>query len=201
MRHVFVCGALLLVASSIGGCAFTVHDVPLNYNYAGTLAPSESALPSVQVGDFQDVRDVANKRMIANAQNLNRDTTTGGWQAEKDLALIVKDAFAEGAAQLGAGDKSKMPVLLLAGELTDVTSRSVVGLVRGTFAMQIRVRLTLRDQRTGEIIYRDSVTGEGSANSGNVVRSAFNTALTNLVDRALNDAYFRQQLSRAASSS
>lgn len=198
-----VVSALFLIAASLGlgGCAFSVYPTPLNYSYAGAIKSADPAVPAVRVAEIRDTRDVADKRMILNQINGNGQTTTGGWQAEKELALVVQDALQAGAQRLQATTGDETPYLVLDGELTNISNRSVMGWSSGSFTMQIQVRLTLRNERTKQILYRDSITSEGSASKGAndvIIRTAFNTALTNLVDRTFTDEYFLQQVRSAA---
>jgi len=183
--------AVLFTTQFLAGCAFTVHDLPVNYEYSNTITlPKSTDLPEVTISAIEDVRTVENPRMIMNQKNGYGQTTTGGWQAEKELSLIVKDAIQQGIvkANLNSNDGRKIQ---LDGQLVDVTSNVVTGWVKGTINMKVSVKLTARNTDSDEILWRDTIFGDGSSGK---LRDAFANSLSDLVDNLFNDEYFQQKV-------
>lgn len=190
-------------AMALSGCAFSVYDLPVNYTYTSAVAAPSKTLPAIRVGDVSDTRGVKNPRMILNQTNGYNQTTTGGWQAEKNLSEIVRDAVAAGAAKYASAAPDGAKAILLSGELTDVTDEVISGFWTADLTMKVSVRFTATDETTGEILWRDTIIGEAKNQKGNankMIVSAFSGAITDLVDKLYSDQYFRQQLTRAAPS-
>jgi len=189
--------ALAVCLSS--GCAFSTYDAPVYYQHYGTLPVAKGDnLPQISIGRIHDIRVLDNHRMIMNQHNGYGQTTTGGWQAEKDLTLIIKDALTQGIS------KSKLSLprdrkILLEGQLIDVTSSTMMGWSKGTLKMRVLVKLSARDITSNEIIWRDTLYGEGQADGGSLtmkptVLTAFRSALDNMVKNLFADEYFQQQV-------
>ncbi|NHN36182.1 hypothetical protein G8764_02615 [Pseudomaricurvus alcaniphilus] len=181
----------------LSGCAFTVHDLPVNYQYSGEeIVLNLNKAPEVSIEDITDDRNVENPRMIMNMKNGYGQTTSGGWQAEKDLALIVKDALDQGISKAGL-DSLKDHKVSISGQLVDVSSSVVSGWSKGTVNVKIAVKLTAKDP-SGRILWRDTVYGDSSSEKVTMVKDgilqALNSALDNLVRNFLTDDYFHQQV-------
>lgn len=181
----------------LSGCAFTVHDLPVNYQYSGEdIVISSSDDPEVRVESITDDRNVENPRMIMNQMNGYGQTTSGGWQAEKDLALIVKDALDQGIAKAGLNSSSDRKVTIT-GQLVDVSSSVVSGWSSGTVNVKVAVKLTAKEP-SGKILWRDTLYGDSSSDKVTTIKDgllqAFNSALDKLVSNFLTDDYFRQQV-------
>ena len=190
----------LIVVSFASGCAFTVHDLPVNYQYSGPpLVVEGDKFPSVEINEIKDVRNVANPRMIMNQKNGYGQTTTGGWQAEKAISEIVKDALVQGVDKAGLSEV-KAKRVKINGELVDVSSSVVSGWVSGTINMKVTVKLSAFDELTNKILWKDTVFGDGTSgkqtSSKPAILKAFKSALDDMVNKMLEDEYFKQQLAQ-----
>ena len=188
----------LITLSFLTGCAFTVHDLPVNYEYNNAInLPKQENLPQVSITEIEDVRTVANPRMIMNQKNGYGQTTTGGWQAEKDLSLIVKSAIEQGLDKASLNTPSERKVQL-SGELVDVSSNIVTGWTKGTVNMKVSVKLTARDSTSEEILWRDTLFGDGISSKRAAIKpailEAFTNSLNDLVDKLFKDEYFQQKV-------
>ena len=182
----------------ISGCAFSVLDAPVNYTYSGTTVDFVGQdLPRVEITEIEDIRSVANPRMIMHMKNGYGQTTSGGWQAEKDLALIVKDALTEGIAAVGL-DRESVRDIRIDGQLIDVTSEMITGWIKGTINMKVSVKLSAREAGKDEILWRDTLVGTGTSGEESSVKpaitEAFRASLDDLVAQLLRDEYFRQRV-------
>lgn len=181
----------------LSGCAFTVHDLPVNYQYTGEdIVISSNNNPEVKIESITDDRNVENPRMIMNQKNGYGQTTSGGWQAEKDLALIVKDALDQGIIKADLNSLSDRKVSIT-GQLVDVSSNVVSGWTNGTVNVKVAVKLSAKDP-SGKILWRDTMYGDSSSEKVTMIKDgllqAFNSALDNLVSNFLTDDYFQQQV-------
>ena len=154
-------------------------------------------LPRVQITEIEDIRSVANPRMIMHMKNGYGQTTSGGWQAEKDLALIVKDALTQGIAAVGL-DRESNRNIRINGQLVDVGSEMITGWIKGTVNMKVSVKLSARETGKDEILWRDTLVGTGTSGEESSIKpaitEAFKSSLDDLVAQLLRDEYFRQRV-------
>jgi hypothetical protein len=86
-----------VLAIGLSGCAMTVRDTKVDYVFSKSPPIDLTAsAATIRVADFRDSRDNPNPRMIMNMQNMNGQMTSGGWQAEKPVAAIVRDRVIQG---------------------------------------------------------------------------------------------------------
>lgn len=179
------------------GCAFTVHQTPVNYQFAGKIqGANESFNKTVSVGEFIDNRDTSTKKMIANMRNGHGNLTTGGWEAEKTIAEIVAGAFEEGMKarsiqSIAIGD------YILTGEIMDfILDSKTNSSLAMTLVGKLSVKIQLMNSKDNKIVYRDVFVGKATDNSSGVnnkVKNVFVKSLDNLVEKVMNDSYFIQQ--------
>lgn len=187
---------ILALTSLFSGCAFTVHDLPVDYTYTGQVpALAQPNKPNLTVTEIKDTRTVENNRMIMNQMNTYGLTTTGGWQAEKELSLIVVDALVQGFEAAGL-NRPNAENIAISGELIDVDSEVVTGWTKGTINMSVTVKLSAN--KGDQIIWRDTLVGNGTSGKQtsikNALKESFSDALNDLVSNLLSDDYFRQQV-------
>ena len=188
--------ALGLSIGLLSGCAFTVHDVQVNYDYVGTVSTDLSNInPSpLKIGVINDGRNVENPRLIMNMTNLNGATTSGGWQAEKPLAEIVRDAIIQGLINAKTPLADSGESLILTGELVDFDYEVIMGMWTGTIKSSLSVKLQVRNTDTNKIIWKDTIISSASVKSGEGAKGALKAVLDDLIADLLSDEYFVQQL-------
>ena len=188
--------ALGLSIGLLSGCAFTVHDVQVNYDYVGTVSTDLSNInPSpLKIGVINDGRNVENPRLIMNMTNLNGATTSGGWQAEKPLAEIVRDAIIQGLINAKTPLADSGESLILTGELVDFDYEVIMGMWTGTIKSSLSVKLQVRNTNTNKIIWKDTIISSASVKSGEGAKGALKAVLDDLIADLLSDEYFVQQL-------
>lgn len=185
---------LLSLLILLPGCAFTVYDVNVDYAYDNPIDTDLSAV-ELSMGEFKDLRNVENPRMIMNQKNGYGQTTTGGWQAEKPLIDIVKDAVTDGLKKSGVDINENTPNMILSAELLEFDGEIKMGAWSGSYVGKITVKMQLIDEESEEIIWRDTFIGSGEAKGNEGVASALKVSLDNLVDNLLTDQYFIQKIS------
>ncbi len=188
--------ALGLSIGLLSGCAFTVHDVQVNYDYVGTVSTDLSNInPSpLKIGVINDGRNVENPRLIMNMTNLNGATTSGGWQAEKPLAEIVRDAIIQGLINAKTPLADSGESLILTGELVDFDYEVIMGMWTGTIKSSLSVKLQVRNTDTNKIIWKDTIISSASVKGGEGAKGALKAVLDDLIADLLSDEYFVQQL-------
>ena len=190
--------ALLGCIVLTSGCAFSVLDAPVNYTYSGTTVDFVGQdLPKLEITEIEDIRSEENPRMIMHMKNGYGQTTSGGWQAEKDLALIVKDALTQGIAAVGLDQESARNIRIY-GQLIDLNSEIISGWTKGTINMKLSVKLSARETGKDEILWRDTLVGTGTSGDQSsmkpAIAQAFKSSLDDMVAQLLNDEYFRQRV-------
>lgn len=192
--------ALLLLCSTLTGCAFTVHDVKVNYQYNASVSQDLSKINKspVKIGEFKDERGIQNPRMIFNMQNLNGQTTTGGWQAEKPVAEIIRDGITQGL------EKAKLPLsdtggqLELKGELLEFDYKAIMGAWEGTIQPRLMVKLQIVDSTSHTIIWKDTLISKASITGNTEIQNYLKATIDQLVGDLLEDEYFLQKIKAGA---
>jgi hypothetical protein len=176
------------------GCAFTVHDVNVDYKYSKPIEFSFLPQP-ISVTDIKDARGLETPRMIMNMTNLNGQTTSGGWQAEKALSEIVKDAIVQGLEKTKSysdGDTSKF---IMSGELLSFDVKTIMGAWQGSYKGKMSAKFQLVDKESGKIVWRDNFVGSSEVKGNEGVVGVLKITLDDLVSKLFNDEYFQQKIS------
>ena len=118
---------------SVSGCALTVHDARVDYKYTKAPAADFSGSPEkIRVVNFEDSRGMDNPRMITHSQNMYGNTMSGGTQAEKPVAEIVRDGVAQSLAAAHTRLVDADPSLILSGDVMEYGYTVVQGFWTGT---------------------------------------------------------------------
>ncbi len=175
------------------GCAFTVHDVYVDYKYEKPIE-YDFVPRQLEVGDVKDSRGAENPRMIMNMTNLNGATTSGGWQAEKALNEIVKDAVIQGLSNSNIDLSNPESEIKLSGELLAFDVETIMGAWQGTYKGKMTAKFELVDLDSGNIVWRDTFIGSAQVKGGEGVVGVLKETLDDLVTKFLNDKYFQQKI-------
>ena len=187
---------LMLVAMILTtGCAFTVHDVDVAYKYDKPIK-FDFIPKAINVGDVIDSRGVDNPRMIMNMTNGNGYTTTGGWQAEKPLSDILKDAVIQGLEKTNSFSEKKSSNLTLSGELLSFDVEVIMGAWVGSYKGKMSAKFQLRDKTTGKIVWRDIFVGSSQVKGTEGIVGVLKVTLDDLVTKLFNDDYFQQKIAQ-----
>jgi hypothetical protein len=182
----------LALGALLSGCAFTVEEKALNYAFSGpaTLQPVVAPVATLQIGEVTDGRNVANPRLLMNKRNLNGDVTSGGWEAERPLADILRDALRQGATQVRLPLADSGARYVLAAQLLSYDTQVVMGMWSGTMNSKLMVKATLSDANTRTVAWRDTIIGTASITEGDFVTLAFARALDDVVAKLYGDSTF-----------
>ena len=202
MRSKFAFVSLVFLLSlSASGCAFSIHQTPLNYSYSGKLSGNGIKNPTkfLRLGEVKDSRDVTTPKMIMNMRNANGFRTSGGWEAEKPIADIVKDALGQGIKLSGLGLNNKAD-LSLSGEIIEYAYEfKNLRPFTTTLSSKLTVKIQLRDEVFGKILWRDTFFGQAEVQSdfnNDFAKEGFTIALNNLVTKIFTDDLFFQHLEK-----
>jgi hypothetical protein len=193
--------AVLLLMLPLGGCAFMTHDVRIDYAFHGTVPTfSDASLATLQLGPFEDNRGNPNVRMIIHETDGYGQPTAGGWQAEKPVADIVRDAIAQGLTAARAPVVESGGSVLLTGEVQDYRYRFEEKFWSGDVFPMLTVTFRLRDSSSRETIWRRTITGSGKYHGSFMpsTESLFRSALDDLVVRVVGDASLAKALNHEA---
>jgi hypothetical protein len=193
--------AFLLLMLPLGGCAFMTHDVRVDYSFHGTVPTlSNTSLATLQLGPFDDNRGNPNVRMIIHETNGYRQPTAGGWQAEKPVADIVRDATLQGLTAARAPLTESGASVVLTGEVQDYRYRLEEQFWSGDVFPRLTVTFRLKDSVSRETIWRKTITGSGKYHGSFMpsTESLFRSALDDLVVRVVGDPGLAKALNREA---
>lgn len=102
-----------------------------------------------------------NPRMIMHSQNMYGITMSGGTQAEKPLAEIVRDGVVQSLTATRAHVVDDEPSVILTGDLMEYSYTVVSGFWTGTANTKLLVKLRLTS-KTGNTIWTDTLLGKAS---------------------------------------
>lgn len=187
---------LTAVLGGVSGCALTVHDARVDYKYTKEPAVDfSSSLEKIRVRNFEDSRGMDNPRMIMHSQNLYGNTMSGGTQAEKPVAEIVRDGVVQGLTTAHAHVVEDDPSVILSGDLLEYSYTVVQGFWTGTANTKLMVKLKLAS-KSGNTIWSDTLLGKASYHAAmNPGEDAlFRLTLDDFVERLQKDEDFRRAL-------
>jgi hypothetical protein len=121
--------------------------------------------------------------MIIHETNGYGQPTAGGWQAEKPVAEIVRDAISQGLAVADAPLVESGAALILTGEVQEYRYRFEEKFWSGDVFPMLTVAFRLRDSTSRETLWKHTVTGSGKYH-GSFMPSTeflFRSALDDLV--------------------
>jgi hypothetical protein len=181
---------------SVSGCALTVHDTRVEYKYTKAPAADFSSSPEkIRVVNFEDSRGMDNPRMITHSQNMYGNTMSGGTQAEKPVAEIIRDGVVQGLTATHAHFADDDPSLVLSGDVMEYGYTVVQGFWTGTVNTKLMVKVRLAS-KSGNAIWSDTLLGkasyQGAMNPREVV--LFQLTLDDFVERLQKNEDFQRAL-------
>jgi hypothetical protein len=195
MKQLFALG-LMVFMLSMSGCALTVHDTRVDYKYTKAPAADFSSSPEkIRVADFEDSRGMDNPRMITHSQNMYGNTMSGGTQAEKPVAEIIRDGVVQGLSPAHARIVDDDASVILRGELMEYGYTVVQGFWTGTANTKLLVKLKLTS-KSGNTIWSETLLGKasyhGAVSPGEVV--LLQLTLDDFIERLQNNEDFQHAL-------
>jgi hypothetical protein len=125
-----------------------------------------------------------NPRMITHSQNMYGNSMSGGTQAEKPVADIIRDGIIQSLIAAHAQVVDGQSSLVLSGDVMEYGYTVVQGLWTGTANTKLMVKLRLA-LKTGDTIWSDTLLGKasyhGAMSPGEVV--LFQLTLDDFVER------------------
>ncbi|MDY6913823.1 MAG: hypothetical protein SVT52_05145 [Planctomycetota bacterium] len=182
------------------GCAWTVDKVTLNYKFDKPVPSTTWECvkdKTLAIGEFADRRNVKNPNIVIHKKNANGNTCPGGWQAEKPVAEIVKDALATGLRNAGANVVTDDPVYVINGKILRYNFEYIMGFWDADVEPELMVKLSLTNTKSGKILWKDTFIGKGGMKChwySEVVTKGFPAALDDLVLQVVTDNYLKQKL-------
>lgn len=187
---------------SVSGCLYATHDVLVDYSFHGNVTELvHSPTTSLQLGQFEDVRGESNPRMLVHIHDGYQQPTAGGWQAEKPVADIVRDAVRQGLVAANAPLRESGASVELTGEVQEYTYRIEKQFWTGDLFPMLTVAFRMRDVDSRQTIWKKTITGTSHFH-GSFMPSTelvFRGALDDLVLRVVSDPAFANALNGQAS--
>lgn len=131
-----------------------------------------------------------------NMTNMNGYTTSGGWQAEKPLNEILKDAVVQGLSNSSIKLSEPSSELKLSGELLAFDIEAIIGAWEGSYKGKMTAKFQLIDPASGEIVWRDTFIGSSQVKGGEGVVGVLKATIDDLMNKFLNDSYFQQKIKK-----
>lgn len=198
-KKFFIVLSCVFIVSVLSGCAFSVFQKELNYTYSGPVLSDSAINPTktLSVDKFEDLRDVTTPKMILHMYNGYGSKTTGGWEAEKPISDIVKDAIIQGI-QLSGLMLANEGDFVLFGQILDFSGDYKVNMsLKDQYGCKLTVKFRMRDTKTKKIVWTDTFIGKATAkkvtHKGAHAEEGFKKALDNLLKQLFEDEYFLQQ--------
>lgn len=190
---------VMLSVLFLGGCAFSVIKMPVEYQYESNRVTKVDNLKKVKVYPFKDVRNTNNPKLIMNKINAYGGTTSGGYEADKPLADFLTTAYQQGIVAIGSDALENDSHVILTGELMEFSIKPIIGMWSSDLRASLTVKIMLQDTQSEKILWKDTFIGQSSIKvSGfevaNKVKSVFIQALTDVVDQTLTNKDFLNQL-------
>lgn len=126
---------------------------------------------------FNDEREVSDKTLI-----------TDDYRAQKPLAEIVHDAFAQGFAKGGVDLVDSGEDMQVVGTVTE-SGMEIVDR-GGVQSIQLTIRARIQLQNGGRTVWENTLFGRGTVPESEGVVAAVNASLERLVRELFNDDYF-----------
>jgi hypothetical protein len=155
---------LIFCASSAifaSGCAFSVDKVHVGYRTPREWPRQFEQKPEigVTIGSFEDKRPVATPGWLANKYNAY-GKTSGGYEAEKPLAEILRDAVISGLIEANYRVEKDLERSVLTCNVLDYDAEFIQA---GLFGSELRTRLqcefTLIDNASRRVLWKEIIQG------------------------------------------
>lgn len=190
--------ALLLIAAvNLAGCAYTVHETPVNYRYSAPAPVDlQSSSQRLRIGDIVDGRGIP-PQMIFQSRHVNGDPASGGDQAEKAIAEIVRDALAQGLTAAHVPLVQSNESLVLTGVLLSSTRDWLgKGYLETETDAKLYVTLSLISPSRNQVVWQENIRVFESITLGSpsVPEHMFNALLDKLIFKLLTNDEFVAQL-------
>jgi len=164
ISYIRVVGLFLLLSLGLfsSGCAFTVDKVNVNYRTPKNWPRQFEKKPDVGVtiGTFLDKRSAPSPNWLANKYNGNGQKASGGVEAEKPVAEILRDAVISGLIDANFRvekdlEKSVLTAKILAFDYEQVFT----SLLSDSWQTKLQCEFTLIDNASKQILWKEIVQG------------------------------------------
>lgn len=181
---------LLLALSSASVLA--QENVEVNFEYTGDHRVDLSKIRApMKIAAFTDGRGGDNARLITDA-DLGNSAASGGYQAEADLADIIRDALVQGFEKGGATLVESDETMSIVGNL--VSSEATLVDRGGVPSIQVTLRTNVQLQGGGRMIWQTTLFGRGIVPASEGLVAAIHAALDRSIRELVQDDYFVMEI-------
>jgi uncharacterized lipoprotein YajG len=184
---------LAITCAFFSGCAFSRSESKVNYLPSiGSAKLEREAAKSVELGEVKDARGLQDPTTIFQKKNLNGDTTSGTYAADRPIATILREGLSAGLVQKGFTLSKGGHSLRLEASIQDFSYDVVMGFWKGTIKPKMMVRIEVFDVASGKSVWKDSIVGRANVNSGDYIVQSVTQVIDDVVTQLLNDKSFRE---------
>ncbi len=180
---------VVLSGSTLGGCAFSIHESPVNYSYEGELVTADDAVSrGIVVGTVVDNRTVDRPDIITHLVNGYGMTTSGGYIAEEPVSEIVKNGVQQALDAAGYSDRGQELTMNLTLEEYEYDAVSGFWNVKNITA---QMTVALRIESDGVLVAQNTVIGRVKLETDEIKGKQTKELIVDLFSGALDDTVFK----------
>ncbi len=170
--------------------AIAVEDIVVSYKAEGSPRANLSNMKiDLRIAEFTDGRSVDNPRLITDAMLLGAD---GGFQAEKALSEIIREAMKEGFANANAKLVETGGDMYLQGNLLSTEAQIIDR--AGVETIQLTLRTSVQLMSGSRTIWQTTLFGRGRTAASEGMAVTVRAALTRLINELIGDDYFLAEI-------
>ena len=180
MRLVLV----LMLAWIFTGCAMTMDRVNVDYKSPELNTENPNLKASLLIGKFKDKRGLEDPSIIIHKTNLNGQTTSGGYQADKPLSEIIEKALQDYFSRYRVLNSDKQYTLY--GSIIELEYEVISGWISTTLKPELSMKFYLKDLSTNQVVWNETYFGRGVVKKFSGSEDAINKMLQASLDDILN---------------
>jgi len=187
-----------LMICLLGGCAFTTETVKIDYTPSHYSKVTEVKTKTIEVNRLKDMRGVDPKLLSYKGTGVK---TSSGYVSEREVSEIVTEAIKNLLSNMNYNAVDNKGMLALTGEILKFETIVLVGFWSGQLEGNIQVNLRLIDNKSGNIIWTEIVSGNGKKtgllmDSAGSRKEALEAALDSLMSNIYNSTSLKKAVER-----
>lgn len=187
-----------LMISILGGCAFTTETVKIDYTPSSYSKVTETTTKTIQVNRLKDMRGVDPKLLSYKGTGAK---TSSGYVSEREVSDIVTEDIKKLLSNMNYNVVDDKGTLAMTGEILRFETVVLMGFWSGQLEGNIQVNLRLIDNKSGNIIWTEIVSGSGKktellVDSGQFRKEALEKALDSFMANIYNSTSLQEAIAR-----
>jgi uncharacterized lipoprotein YajG len=182
----------ILTVAFLYGCAFTRSETKIDY--APNIHAASLASPSVKsliVAQVKDERGVSDPTIVFYKKNLHGNTTSGCYAADRPITEIFKTGLIQALESRNYKVRPEGADYELRTTIQDFNYEVITGFWKGKLKPKMTVRFEVVDQTSGKEIWRDTLIGRSTVDSGDYVVQSLTLTIDDVISRLLDNKSFQ----------